>query len=245
VSFVAENNLIMLLAVHDLHVYYGQIHAVKGISLCVQHGEIVAVLGANGAGKSTMLMTIAGAISAQSGQITFDGRDLTRARMDQIARCGINIVPEGRRIFPDFTVDENLQAGAYGINDARQRTALRERVYALFPRLRERLRQLAGTLSGGEQQMLAIARGLMAAPKVLLLDEPALGLAPMLVEDIFAHIQEIHQQGTAILLVEQNAQLALDLASRGYVLETGRVVVQGTTAELRQNDLVRQAYLGI
>jgi branched-chain amino acid transport system ATP-binding protein len=226
-------------------VYYGHIHAVKGISLHVNHGEIITLIGANGAGKSTTLMTIAAGIQTQQGQIFFAGRDITAFPRDTVARLGISLVPEGRRIFPDLTVEENLRVGAYRITQSQRIKELREHVYDVFPRLRERLRQPAGTLSGGEQQMLAIARGLMADPKLLLLDEPSLGLAPMLVEDIFEHIQAIHQQGTTVLLVEQNAQMALHIAQRGYVLETGRIVLEGATDELRHNDLVRQAYLGL
>jgi len=235
----------MLLEIQNLHVYYGHIHAVKGISLSVRQGEIVALLGANGAGKSTTLMTIAGAIPARRGHILLEGTTITNIRMHNTAHRGINLVPEGRRIFPDFTVDENLRVGAYGVKDPRKIQELREKVYALFPRLKERLRQLGGTLSGGEQQMLAIARGLMADPKILLLDEPSLGLAPILMDDIFEHIQEIHRQGTTVLLVEQNAQLALQIADRGYVLETGKIVLEGPAKELRHNDMVRRAYLGI
>jgi len=235
----------MLLDIQNLHVYYGQIHAVKGISLSVKQGEIVTLLGANGAGKSTTLMTIAGAIPARHSTILLDSIEITNLRMDKIARLGMNLVPEGRRIFPDFTVDENLRVGAYIMKDPRKVEALRERVYALFPRLKERLYQLGGTLSGGEQQMLAIARGLMADPKILLLDEPSLGLAPMLMDGIFELIQAIRQQGTTVLLVEQNARSALQIADRGYVLETGSIVLEGTATELQRNDMVRQAYLGM
>jgi branched-chain amino acid transport system ATP-binding protein len=235
----------MLLEVQNLHVYYGHIYAVKGISLYIKQGEIVTLIGANGAGKSTTLMTIAGAIPAHRSKIFLEGMDITNMRMDKIARLGMNLVPEGRRIFPDFTVDENLKAGAYGVKDPQKIKALREHVYTLFPRLKERLHQLGGTLSGGEQQMLAIARGLMADPKILLLDEPSLGLAPILLDTIFEHIQEIHRQGTTVLLVEQNARLALQIADRGYVIETGRIALEGTAEELQNNDMVRHAYLGI
>jgi branched-chain amino acid transport system ATP-binding protein len=235
----------MLLEIRNLHVYYGQIHAVKGISLSVKQGEIVTLLGANGAGKSTTLMTIAGAIPARHSTILLDDKEITNLRMDKIARLGMNLVPEGRRIFPDFTVAENLRVGAYIMKDPRKIETLREKVYALFPRLKERLSQLGGTLSGGEQQMLAIARGLMSDPKILLLDEPSLGLAPMLMDSIFELIQAIRQQGTTVLLVEQNARSALQIADRGYVLETGRIVLEGTAAELQRNDMIRQAYLGM
>jgi branched-chain amino acid transport system ATP-binding protein len=235
----------MLLEIHDLHVYYGHIHAVKGISLYVRQGEIVTLIGANGAGKSTTLMAIAGAIPSQRSEILLEEMDITHMSMGTIARLGVNLVPEGRRIFPDFTVDENLRVGSYGVKDPKKIKDLREKVYTLFPRLKERLKQIGGTLSGGEQQMLAIARGLMSDPRILLLDEPSLGLAPILMDDIFEHIQEIHRQGTTILLVEQNAQLALQIADRGYVLETGKIVLEGTAEELQHNDMVRHAYLGI
>ena len=235
----------MLLDVQNLHVYYGQIHAVKGISLCVDTGEIVTLIGANGAGKSTTLMTIAGAISTHQGSIQLEKTEITHLRMDQIARRGINLVPEGRRIFPDFTVDENLRTGAYSVKNPRRVRELQETVYELFPRLKERLGQVSGTLSGGEQQMLAIARGLMAEPKILFLDEPSLGLAPILMETIFEHILEINRQGITILLVEQNARLALDIAHRGYVLETGKIVLEGRAQELQENEFVRHAYLGV
>lgn len=235
----------MLLEVRDLHVYYGQIHAVKGISFHVQEGEIVALLGANGAGKSTTLMTIAGAVVPHQGHILLEGKEISRLRLHRIACLGMNLVPEGRRIFQDFSVEENLRAGAYSVKAPRRIEELREHVFTLFPRLKERLQQPAGTLSGGEQQMLAIARGLMADPKILLLDEPSLGLAPILMENIFDHIQEIHRKGTTILLVEQNARQALQIADRGYVLETGNIIFGGTAEDLQHNDTVRRAYLGI
>lgn len=235
----------MLLDIYNLHVYYGYIHAVKGISLYVKQGEIVTLIGANGAGKSTTLMAISGAIPSQRSKIFLEGTNITNMYMDKIARLGVNLVPEGRRIFPDFTVDENLRVGSYGVRDSQKIKELREKVYTLFPRLKERLKQLGGTLSGGEQQMLAIARGLMSDPKILLLDEPSLGLAPILMDTIFEHIQEIHRQGTTVLLVEQNARLALEIADRGYVLETGKIVLEGTAKELQHNDMVRHAYLGI
>ena len=234
-----------MLEIHNLHVFYGHIHAVKGISLKVRQGEIVTLLGANGAGKSTTLMTIAGAISAQKGSVRLENQEISNWRMQKIARQGINLVPEGRHIFPNFTVDENLRAGAYNVTQAAREQELRENVFQLFPRLRERLSQRGGTLSGGEQQMLAIARGLMADPKILLLDEPSLGLAPKLMDLIFEHIVKINRQGITILLVEQNARLAIDIAHRGYVLETGRIALYGTADELQHNKRVRQAYLGL
>ena len=234
-----------MLAIQHIHVFYGHIHAVKDVSLEVRQGEITALLGANGAGKSTTLMTIAGAISAREGSICLEGQEIAHWRMQKIARQGINLVPEGRHIFPDFTVDENLKAGAYNIERAERIQELRENVFELFPRLKERLRQTGGTLSGGEQQMLAIARGLMADPKILLLDEPSLGLAPKLMDSIFEHIVEINQQGITILLVEQNARLALEVAHHGYVMETGRIALHGTADELQHNERVREAYLGL
>lgn len=235
----------MLLEIQNLHVYYGQIHAVKGVSLVVKQGEIVALIGANGAGKSTTLLTIAGAISSLRGEILLDETPITHMRMAEIARLGINLVPEGRCIFPDFSVDENLRAGSYGVKTPQRIKELREKVYALFPRLKERLHQPGGTLSGGEQQMLAIARGLMTDPKILLLDEPSLGLAPMVLDSIFEHIREIHRQGIPVLLVEQNASLALEIADRGYVMETGKIVLEGPAQDLQHNDMVRHVYLGI
>ena len=235
----------MLLSIEELHVYYGHIHAVKGISFNVRQGEIVTLIGANGAGKSTTLMTIAGAIPAKRGKILLEQTDITNKRMDRIAHLGLNLVPEGRRIFPDFTVDENLRMGAYQLKDPRKIHGLRKNVYELFPRLKERIKQSAGTLSGGEQQMLAIARGLMSDPKILILDEPSLGLAPILMDTIFEHITKINQQGITILLVEQNARLALQIAHRGYVIETGRIVLEGTAESLRHDESVRHAYLGI
>jgi branched-chain amino acid transport system ATP-binding protein len=235
----------MLLEIRDLHVYYGHIHAVKGVSLHVRQGEIVTLLGANGAGKSTTLLAIAGVVPPQQGKILLKGDEVTHARTDQIARLGMNLVPEGRHIFPDFTVDENLRIGSYRLHDPSRVATLRERVYTLFPHLKERLSQPGGTLSGGEQQMLAIARGLMADPAILLLDEPSLGLAPALTEVIFEHIREIRRQGTTVLLVEQNAQSALQIADRGYVMETGNMLLEGPSRELLDTDVVRRAYLGI
>ncbi|MGC8838620.1 MAG: ABC transporter ATP-binding protein [Anaerolineae bacterium] len=234
----------MLLQVENLHVYYGAIHALQGISFHVDEGEIVTLIGANGAGKSTTLNTISGLLRPRQGRILFKGEDLTIVPPHDIVRRGIVQVPEGRKIFAPLTVLENLEMGAFTRKDKEGIKASMERVFRSFPRLRERLGQLGGTLSGGEQQMLAMARGLMAQPTLLLLDEPSMGLAPILVEEIFRIIQEINQQGTSILLVEQNAHMALSVAHRGYVLETGRIVLEGTARELRDNPEVKAAYLG-
>jgi len=234
----------MLLDVQDLNVSYGAIRALQGISFHVDEGEIVSLIGANGAGKSTTLNTISGLIQAQSGAVRFRGEDITRMPAETIVRQGIVQVPEGRKIFAILTVRENLEMGAYTRVSRSEISAGMERVFRSFPRLKERLSQLGGTLSGGEQQMLAIARGMMAQPSVLLLDEPSMGLSPLLVEEIFGIIQEINAQGTSILLVEQNAQMALSLADRGYVLETGTIVMEGTGQDLLQNPEVAAAYLG-
>ncbi len=232
------------LEVEDLHVYYGHIHALKGISLGVEPGEIVTLIGANGAGKSTTLKTISGILRPGQGRLALGGQDLSVLKPHQIVASGIVHVPEGRRIFGRLTVMENLEMGAFLRTD---RAAIGEdvgRVFALFPRLRERSGQIAGTLSGGEQQMLAIGRGLMSRPKVLLLDEPSMGLAPVLVDQIFETIKEINAQGVTILLVEQNAFMALTVASRGYVLQTGEVALSGSAEALQANEEVRKAYLG-
>jgi branched-chain amino acid transport system ATP-binding protein len=234
----------MLLQVEDLHVYYGAIHALQGISFHVDEGEIVTLIGANGAGKSTTLNTISGLLRPRQGRILFKGEDITVVPPSDIVRRGIVQVPEGRKIFAPLTVLENLEMGAFTRRDKEGIKASMERVFRSFPRLQERLGQLGGTLSGGEQQMLAMGRGLMAQPTLLLLDEPSMGLAPILVEEIFRIIQEINQQGTSILLVEQNAHMALSVAHRGYVLETGRIVLEGTAKELRDNPEVKAAYLG-
>ena len=234
----------MLLDIQDLNVSYGAIRALQGISFHVDEGEIVALIGANGAGKSTTLNTISGLIQAQSGAVRYRGDDITRMPAETIVRQGIVQVPEGRKIFAILTVRENLMMGAYTRSSRSEISAGLERVFRSFPRLKERLSQLGGTLSGGEQQMLAIARGMMAQPSVLLLDEPSMGLSPLLVEEIFGIIQEINAQGTSILLVEQNAQMALSLADRGYVLETGTIVMEGTGQDLLQNPQVAAAYLG-
>ncbi len=232
------------LVVNDIHAYYGHIHALQGISITVEAGEIVTLIGANGAGKSTTLKTIAGFLRPRPGSILLEGQPIHGLAPHDITRRGICLVPEGRRIFPRMTVLENLEMGAFARADTRQIQEDLDRVSRLFPRLQERLTQTAGTLSGGEQQMLAIGRGLMARPKIMLLDEPSMGLAPVLVELIFKTVQEINAQGVTILLVEQNALMALGIARRGYVLETGRIVLTDQAERLRQNDLVRKSYLG-
>ncbi len=232
-----------MLRVTDLHVYYGEIHALKGASLAVDQGEIVALLGPNGAGKTTTLKTISGLLAPRTGAITLEGESLVGLPSHEIVYRGVAHVPEGRRIFNRLTVAENLELGAYSRSDGAIRDDL-ERVFTLFPRLRERRSQVAGTLSGGEQQMLAIGRALMARPRLLLLDEPSMGLAPVLVEQIFETIQDINRGGTPILLVEQNAAMALTIAHRGYVLETGVIVLEGPARTLVENAEVRRAYLG-
>jgi len=235
----------VLLELDDVHTYYGAIHALKGISLEVREGEIVTLIGANGAGKSTTLRSINGLNHPKQGRITFQGKDITTTPAHQIVKMGISQSPEGRHVFPRMTVLENLEMGAYqrqmGTPEYKEDL---ERVFTLFPRLKEREGQKAGTLSGGEQQMLAMGRALMARPKLLLLDEPSMGLAPIFVERIFEIVVEINKQGTPVLLVEQNALMALDVANRGYVLETGMVKLADTAATLRQNEEVRKAYLG-
>jgi branched-chain amino acid transport system ATP-binding protein len=235
----------MLLEVEDLNVYYGAIHALQGISFSVDQGEIVTLIGANGAGKSTTLRTISGLLRPRRGAVRFRGEDITMTPAEQIVRLGIGQVPEGRRIFAPLTVRENLEMGAFTRKDAAEIAQSMERVFVSFPRLKERINQLGGTLSGGEQQMLATARGLMSRPTLLLLDEPSMGLSPIMVEEIFRIIAEINSQGTSILLVEQNALMALQIAHRAYVLETGRIVLQGTAKELRESSRVREAYLGL
>lgn len=233
-----------ILKVDDIHVYYGSIHAVKGVSFEVNEGEVVTLIGANGAGKSTTLRTISGLVKAKSGSITYNNEQLLGKPINAILAAGIAQVPEGRRVFPDMTVLENLKIGAYLRKDKEEIEKDIEWVYELFPRLKERNWQLAGTLSGGEQQMLAMGRALMSKPKLLMLDEPSMGLAPILVEQIFDIIRELHAAGTTILLVEQNAQAALSVADRAYVLETGKISLTGTGAELMASDAVRKAYLG-
>ncbi len=234
----------MLLQVDNLNVYYGAIHALQGVSFTVDKGEIVSLIGANGAGKSTTLKTICGLLRPREGSVQFREQDITRMPAHKIVSLGISQVPEGRRIFAPLTVRENLEMGAFTRSDPKEIAESMERVFVSFPRLKERLNQLGGTLSGGEQQMLAMGRGLMSRPELMLLDEPSMGLAPILVEEIFRIIQEINRQGTSILLVEQNARMALSIANRGYVLETGRVVLQGSAANLRSNPEVQAAYLG-
>jgi branched-chain amino acid transport system ATP-binding protein len=235
----------VLLDVRELNVYYGAIHALQGISFTVNEGEIVTLIGANGAGKSTTLCTISGLLRPRRGSIRFKDRDVTMIRAEQIVRLGIIQVPEGRKIFAPLTVRENLEMGAYTREDRAEIPQSLERVFASFPRLKERINQLGGTLSGGEQQMLATGRGLMSRPTLLLLDEPSMGLSPIMVEEIFRIIQEINAEGTSILLVEQNAHMALSIAHRAYVLETGRIVLEGSAKEVRENPQVRAAYLGI
>ncbi|OJX38482.1 MAG: ABC transporter ATP-binding protein [Chloroflexi bacterium 44-23] len=234
----------MMLDVQGINVYYGAIHALKGISFHLNEGEIVALIGANGAGKSTSLSAISRVISTRSGAIFYKGESIINTPPQDIVTRRIIQVPEGRRIFPRMSVVENLEMGAYIHNDRGKIEKNMEAMFARFPRLRERRKQLGGTLSGGEQQMLAIARGLMAEPELLLLDEPSMGLAPIIVEQIFDIIQDINQHGTSILLVEQNAQMALSIANRGYVLETGRVVLEGSADDLLDNPHVQEAYLG-
>jgi branched-chain amino acid transport system ATP-binding protein len=234
----------MLLEVKDLHVYYGAINALQGISFHVEKGEIVTLIGANGAGKSTTLNTISGLIRARSGSIKLRGQEITTVPAHDIVSMGIVQVPEGRKIFAPLTTKENLEMGAFSRKDPAEIQQSLERVFKSFPRLKERLGQYGGTLSGGEQQMLAMGRGLMADPELLLLDEPSMGLAPLLVEEIFAIIQEINSQGTSILLVEQNALMALSIANRAYVLETGRIVLEGAAREVASNPEVKVAYLG-
>jgi branched-chain amino acid transport system ATP-binding protein len=235
----------MLLEVQDLNVYYGAIHALQGISFTVNEGEIVSLIGANGAGKSTTLRTVSGLIRPRKGSVTFKDQDITMMPAEQIVKLGIGQVPEGRKIFAPLTVRENLEMGAYTRNDPAEIEQSMQRVFASFPRLKERIAQLGGTLSGGEQQMLATARGLMSRPTLLLLDEPSMGLSPILVEEIFRIIREINSQGTSILLVEQNALMALSVAHRAYVLETGRIVLEGDAKKLREDPKVKAAYLGV
>jgi branched-chain amino acid transport system ATP-binding protein len=233
-----------ILEVGDIHSYYGSIHALKGISLTVREGEVVPLLGANGAGKTTPLRSINGLNRPRQGSIRFDGRDITTVPAHEIVRRGIAQSPEGRRLFPRMSATENLEMGAFQRRDRSDIRDDMERVFELFPRLQERRNQKAGTMSGGEQQMCAIGRALMARPKLLLLDEPSLGLAPIFVERIFDIIRQINEQGTSILLVEQNALMALDAADRGYVLETGRIVLADDAASLKTNEEVRKTYLG-
>ena len=233
----------MLLSVKDINVYYGAIHAVKGVSLDVEQGEIVTLIGANGAGKSTVLKTISGLLHSRTGSIQFEGQDIKSMAPHKIVSRGLAQVPEGRRVFLRMTVEENLEMGAFTRNMGEIDDSIAD-VYERFPRLRERRRQIAGTLSGGEQQMLAMGRALMSKPKLLMLDEPSMGLAPILVEQIFSIIKELNEAGSTILLVEQNALMALSIATRGYVLETGRIVLTAPGEELIHNEAVKKAYLG-
>ncbi len=232
-----------MLELEGVHTFYGHIHALHGITLHVGQGEIVTLLGANGAGKTTTLKTISALLRPRTGTVSFEGKDIARTPAHELVKLGIGHAPEGRRIFGRLTVLENLQMGAFA-RDQKVIGPDLDRVFELFPRLKERIRQLGGTLSGGEQQMLAIGRALMAQPRLLLLDEPSLGLAPILIQQVFATIQEINAQGTTILLVEQNALQALSIANRGYVLQTGRVVLTGPAAELKEDPTVKKAYLG-
>jgi branched-chain amino acid transport system ATP-binding protein len=233
-----------LLEIHDIHTFYGAIHALKGISIEVEQGEIVTLIGANGAGKSTTLNTVCGILKPRQGTILFDGEPIHHLAAHQIVARGVSQAPEGRRVFGRLNVTENLEMGAFARKDKEAIRRDMDRVFTLFPRLKERHRQVAGTLSGGEQQMLAIGRSLMADPRLLLLDEPSMGLAPILVETIFDTVREINKQGTTVLLVEQNALMALSIARRGYVMETGAIVLQDSAAALEQNEMVRKAYLG-
>ena len=232
-----------LLKVEDINVYYGAIHAIKGISFEVHQDEIVTLIGANGAGKSTTLNTIAGLLKPRTGRISFDSKDLGSTPASKIVSQGMALCPEGRRIFQQMTVRENLEMGGY-TRPAGEIAASMDDIFTRFPRLKEREKQIAGTLSGGEQQMLAMGRALMSKPKLLMLDEPSMGLAPILVEQIFEIIKELHAAGTTILLVEQNAQMALSVADRAYVLETGRIIMEGKASDLLANDDVKKAYLG-
>lgn len=234
-----------MLEVQDIHAYYGNIQALDGISLTVEEGEIVTLIGANGAGKTSTLRTISGLLPPRKGKITLEGENLLKYKAHEIVYKRVAMVPEGRGIFARLTVGENLDMGAFSRDDKDGIEEDRERVYELFPRMKERITQVAGTLSGGEQQMLATGRALMTHPSLLLMDEPSMGLAPVLVESIFDTIQEINKEGTTILLVEQNAAMALSVADRGYVLQTGEIVLHDTAANLQQNEMVQKAYLGI
>ena len=231
-----------MLKIEDIHVYYGAIHAIKGVSFEVSEGEIVALIGANGAGKSTILKTVSGLMHPRSGSITFQGENIAHMEAYKLLRTGLAHVPEGRRIFLQMSVQENLEMGAYINKEVSQKDL--DMVFNYFPRLKERRKQIAGTLSGGEQQMLAMSRALMSHPKLMMLDEPSMGLAPILVDQIFDIIKELHKAGTTILLVEQNARKALQIADRAYVLETGAITLSGTGAELASSDAVKKAYLG-
>ncbi len=234
-----------MLELKNVHTYYGNIQALKGVSLTVEEGEIVTLIGANGAGKTTTLNTISGLLRPREGKVSLAGKDLSAYKAHEIVAQGVVQVPEGRRVFGRLSVMENLEMGAYARSDKNGIAQDLERVFALFPRLEERHNQVAGTLSGGEQQMLSMGRALMASPRVLLMDEPSMGLAPVLVDSIFDTIKQLHAAGTTILLVEQNARMALQVADRGYVLQSGEVVLSGSADHLRQDEMVRKAYLGI
>ena len=234
-----------MLKVDNVHTYYGNIHALKGITLEIDRGEIVTLIGGNGAGKTTTLRTISGLLTPREGSVTLDGEDLRKYKAHEIVYKGMSMVPEGRGIFARLSVTENLEMGAYSRDDKQDLARNMERVFTLFPRLKERRAQVAGTLSGGEQQMLATGRALMASPTILLMDEPSMGLAPVLVELIFDTIHKINQEGTTILLVEQNALMALSIAHRGYVLQTGEIVITDTAENLKKNPTVQKAYLGM
>ena len=233
----------MLLEVENINVYYGAIHAIKGISFHVEEGEIVTLIGANGAGKTTSLNTVCGLLRSKTGDVKFQGSSIAHMAAHAVVREGLAMVPEGRRVFTQLTVEENLEMGAFTRVKSEIEPSM-ERVFELFPRLKERRRQIGGTLSGGEQQMLAMGRALMSAPKLMMLDEPSMGLAPILVEQVFDIIRELHRAGTTILLVEQNAQMALSIADRAYVLENGQITLSGTGAELARSERVQKAYLG-
>ena len=234
-----------MIVVEDLHVYYGNIHAIKGISFEVQTGEVTALIGANGAGKSTTIKCICGLLSPREGKILLNGSPIQRMSADQVVRRGVGLVPEGRRVFSVLTVDENLEVGAYGRSDKRGIAQDKEKIYETFPRIKERRKQYAGSLSGGEQQMLAIARALMSKPQMLLMDEPSLGLAPLLVHQVFEIIARLNKDGMTILLSEQNARSALEIAHHGIVMETGKVRFADTAKTLKENPVVQQAYLGV
>jgi branched-chain amino acid transport system ATP-binding protein len=234
-----------LLEIDNIHTYYGNIHALKGISLTIEKGEIVTLIGANGAGKTTTLRTISGLLKPREGTVKLDGENLANYKAHEVVYKGISMVPEGRGVFARLTVTENLEMGAYSRSDKAEIQRNMERVFTLFPRLKERRTQVAGTLSGGEQQMVATGRALMASPSILLMDEPSMGLAPVLVELIFDIIQQINKEGTTILLVEQNALMALGIASRGYVLQTGQIVLSDNAENLKKNPTVQKAYLGM
>ena len=234
-----------MIVVENLHVYYGNIHAIKGVSFEVRKGEITALIGANGAGKSTIIKSICGLLNPREGKILLEGSPIQRMSADQVVRLGVGLVPEGRRVFPVLTVDENLEVGAYGRSDKQAIAQDKEKMYETFPRLKDRRKQYAGSLSGGEQQMLAIARALMSKPQLLLMDEPSLGLAPLLVKQVFGIISELNKEGLTIFLSEQNARGALTIAHHGIVMETGKVRFANTAKALQENSVVQQAYLGV